>query len=84
MEGGGMEEIYRIRVRGHLDARWSDWLEGMAVHHQDDGTTELIGPVADQAAVHGVIARIRDLGLPLISVNRVESEPRDDSTEPLR
>jgi hypothetical protein len=56
----------------------------MAVHHQDDGTTELIGPVADQAAVHGVIARIRDLGLPLISVNRVESEPRDDSTEPLR
>jgi hypothetical protein len=56
----------------------------MTVQHQDDGTTELVGPVADQAAVHGVIARIRDLGLPLISVNRVESEPRDDSTEPLR
>ena len=79
-----MEDIYRIRVQGHLDARWSDWLEGMTVRHQDDGTTELVGPVIDQAAVHGVIARIRDLGLPLISVNRAESEPQDVSTEPTR
>jgi hypothetical protein len=79
-----MEEIYQIRVRGHLDARWSDWLEGMTVQHQDDGTTELTGPVVDQAAFHGVIARIRDLGLPLISVNRVEPEHQDASSEPHR
>ena len=79
-----MEGIYRIQVRGHLDAHWSDWLEGMAVHHRDDGTTELIGPVIDQAALHGVIARIRDLGLPLIAVSRAEPEHQDVSTEPIR
>jgi hypothetical protein len=65
-----MDDIYRIRVRGHLDDRWSDWLEGLVIHRQEDGTTVLVGPVVDQAALHGVIARIRDLGLPLLSVNR--------------
>ena len=65
-----MSESYRIRVRGHLNDRWSDWLGGMAVHLQEDGTTVLVGPVVDQAALHGVIVRIRDLGLPLLSVRR--------------
>ena len=69
-----MDDTYRVQVRGHLDDRWSDWLGGLAVRRQDDGTTALVGPVVDQAALHGVLARIRDLGLPLLSVNR-EVEP---------
>ena len=54
-----------------LNERWSDWLDGLAIHLQEDGTSVLVGPVVDQAALHGVIARIRDLGLPLLSVRRV-------------
>lgn len=69
--GSAMVDIYQVRVRGHIDDRWSDWLEGLAVQRQEDGTTVLVGPVVDQAALHGVIARIRDLGLPLLSVSRV-------------
>ena len=68
--GCAMGDIYRIRVKGHLDDRWSDWLGGMAIHLQEDGTSVLVGPVVDQAALHGVIIRIRDLGLPLLSVKR--------------
>ncbi len=66
-----MVDTYRIRVRGHLDDRWSDWLGGLAVQPQEDGTTVLVGPVVDQAALYGVIIRIRDLGLSLLSVSRV-------------
>jgi hypothetical protein len=66
-----MVETYRFRVSGHLDDRWSDWFGGLDLQRQDDGTTVLVGPVVDQAALHGVIARIRDLGLPLLSVNRL-------------
>ena len=66
-----MGDTYRFRVKGHLDDRWSDWLGGLAVQRQEDGTTVLIGPVVDQAALHGIIARIRDLGLPLLSMSRV-------------
>ena len=65
-----MDDTYHIRVRGHLDDRWSDWFEGMVIRRQDDGTTVLVGPVVDQAALHGVLARIRDLGLPLLAVDR--------------
>jgi hypothetical protein len=66
-----MDDIYRVRVGGHLDDRWSDWLGGLDIQRQHDGTTVLIGPIVDQAALHGVIARIRDLGLPLLSMERV-------------
>lgn len=65
--------IYRICVEGHLDSRWSEWFDGLALACEPDGTTTLIGPVADQAALHGLLERIRDLGLGLLSVNRVES-----------
>ncbi len=73
-----MVDTYRIRVRGHLHDRWSDWLGGLAVQRQKDGTTLLVGPVVDQAALHAVIIRIRDLGLPLLSV-KLCAEP-DGST----
>lgn len=79
-----MGDIYRIRVRGHLDDRWASWLEGLVIQRQDDGATVLVGPVIDQAALHGVLARIRDLGIPLLSVNRtVESDvpPHGDACE---
>jgi hypothetical protein len=63
-----MADTYRFHVKGHLDDRWSNWLGGLAVQRQEDGTTVLVGPVVDQAALHGVITRIRDLGLSLLSV----------------
>lgn len=59
---------YEIRLQGHLDSRWSAWFGGLEVVTQDDGTTVVRGPVADQAALHGLLARLRDLGLPLVSV----------------
>jgi hypothetical protein len=64
-----MGDIYQIHIRGQLDDHWSDWFEGLAIQRQADGTTLLVGPVVDQAALHGVIARIRDLGLPLLAVD---------------
>jgi hypothetical protein len=64
-------EFHEIRVEGHLDERWTDWLEGLALSHECDGTTTLTGPLADQAALHGVLNRIRDLALPIVSVRRV-------------
>ena len=70
-----MSESYRFRVRGHLDDRWSDWFGGLTIQHQEDGTSVLAGPVVDQAALHGLITRIRDLGLPLLSVRRGVEPP---------
>lgn len=63
-----MVDTYRIWVSGHLDNRWSDWLGGFAIHLQEDGTTLLVGPVDDQAALHGALNGIRDLGLPIMSI----------------
>lgn len=67
-----MAETYRIHVDGHLDTCWADWLGGLDIQHQEDGTTLLSGPLLDQAALHGVLARIRDLALPLLAVHRVD------------
>lgn len=72
-----MVEIYRIHVSGHLDDRWADWFGGLDLQRHDDGTTVLLGPVVDQAALHGMLARIRDLALPLLAVDRVEPEHDD-------
>ncbi len=63
-----MSTVYRIRVGGHLDDRWSTWFDGFEIRREQDGTSVLVGPVCDQAALHGLIARIRDLGLPLLEV----------------
>ena len=62
---------YEIRVKGHLDTRWAAWFDGLTIAHGSDGTTIIHGPVADQAALHGLLQKVRDLGLPLISVNHV-------------
>ena len=62
---------YTIRLQGHLDPRWAAWFDGMTLATADDGTTAVRGPVADQAALHGVLQKVRDLGLPLVSVTRV-------------
>lgn len=65
---------YAIRVKGHLDQRWADWFDGLSFTHASDGTTLLAGPVADQAALHGVLNKIRDLGLPIVSVQSISPE----------
>jgi len=63
-----------IRVKGQIDQHWSDWFEGLTITHNNQNETVLTGPVVDQAALHGILTRIRDLGLPLLSVNRVEPD----------
>ena len=59
---------YRITIQGHLHPRWSEWFENLTISQQQDGTTTLSGPVADQAALYGLILKLRDMGLPLLSV----------------
>ncbi len=75
-------ELHEIRVEGHLDERWADWLQGLAFTFESDGTTTLRGPLADQAALHGVLNRIRDLALPIVSVRRV-SQDGDGAIHPV-
>lgn len=65
--------LYEIRVKGQLDDRWSDWFGGLTITLEEDGNTLLTGPVIDQAALHGLLKKVRDLGIPLISVGPVES-----------
>ena len=62
---------YEIRVQGNLELWWSDWFDGFTITPQEDDGTLLVGPVADQPALHGLLAKVRDLGLPLISVRRL-------------
>ena len=64
--------LYQIRVQGHLADRWSEWFGGLTITLEDSGDTLLTGPVQDQAALHGLLRRVRDLGVPLISVIRLE------------
>ena len=66
---------YEIRLKGHLDDRWAEWFEGLTITLEEDGNTLLTGPVIDQAALHGLLKKVRDLGLPLVSVSSVEPEP---------
>ncbi len=64
--------VYQIRLKGHLDRRWTDWFEDLTITHEDDGATLMSGPVADQAALHGLLRKVRDLGIPLLSVIQPE------------
>jgi hypothetical protein len=63
--------VYQIRIKGHLGPQWADWFGGLAITLEDDGDTLLAGPVVDQAALHGLLRKVRDLGMPLISAIRV-------------
>jgi hypothetical protein len=63
---------YEIRLKGHLDSRWAAWFDGLSLTNESDGTTVLRGPVADQAALHGLLQKVRDIGLPLVSVTAVQ------------
>jgi len=67
-------QTVEIRVKGHIDAHWSDWFEGMTIRHTEQDETILLGTVIDQAALYGVLAKLRNLGLSLLSVYSVESE----------
>ena len=68
---------YEIRIKGHLDDRWVEWFEGLSITREDNGDTLLRGSVVDQAALHGLLKKVRDLGLPLLSIMRVEVEQAD-------
>ena len=64
------EGSYEIRIKGHLEPHWADWFDGLTLSQESDGTTLLSGSVVDQAALHGLLGKVRDLGLPLIAVRR--------------
>ena len=64
--------VYQIRIKGQLDNQWADWFGGLTITLEDNGETLLTGPVIDQAALHGLLKKVRDLGMPLVSVNRVQ------------
>jgi hypothetical protein len=71
--------VYQIRIQGHLGHQWTDWFGGLTITLEEDGDTLLTGPVIDQAALHGLLKKVRDLGMPLVSVSRVEPGRADQS-----
>jgi hypothetical protein len=75
---------YEIRLKGHLDSRWAAWFDGLTLTNENDGTTAIRGPVVDQAALHGLLQRLRDVGLPLISVTQLDPNQPHTSTTPPR
>jgi hypothetical protein len=73
---------YQIRLKGHLGPQWSDWFEGLTIVLQENGETLLTGQVVDQPALHGLIKKVRDLGLPLLAVTRIEPDPPTGENPP--
>jgi hypothetical protein len=69
--------IYQIRIKGHLDRKWADWFSGLSITSLENGETLLTGPVLDQAALHGLLRKVRDVSLPLVAVIRIEPEQAD-------
>jgi hypothetical protein len=72
----GEATVYQIRIKGHLDHRWTEWFDGLTITLEDNGDTLLTGPVVDQAALHGLLRKVRDLGMPLLSVITSAKEKR--------
>lgn len=68
----GESIVYQIRLKGHLGHQWTDWFEGLTITLEENGDTLLTGPVVDQAALHSLLRKVRDLGMPLLSVNRLK------------
>jgi hypothetical protein len=75
--GCGQPIVYQVRLRGHLSSQWAGWFEGYTITLDDNGDTLLTGPIADQAALFGLLRKVRDLGMPLLSVLCVTSDPAD-------
>lgn len=75
----GKPRVYQIRIQGHLGPQWTDWFEGLTIALEEDGDTLLTGTVIDQAALHGWLKKVRDLGMPLLSVNSVETSRQEVS-----
>ena len=73
----GQPTVYQIRINGHLGRQWTDWFGGLSITLEDNGDTLLTGPVVDQAALHGLLKKVRDLGMTLLSVNRVKPGPAE-------
>ena len=73
----GQLMVYQIRLKGHLDSQWTDWFGGLTITLEDNGDTLLTGPVVDQAALYGLLKKVRDLGMPLLSVDPVKLDQGD-------
>jgi hypothetical protein len=71
-EKPNQDPCYEIRLKGHLDNRWAEWFDGLTITLEEDGDTLLTGPVVDQPALHGLLKKVRDLGIPLISISPLE------------
>ncbi len=72
---------YKIRIKGHMDTEWADWFDDQQIIHENDGTTTLCGPLPDQAALHSILRRIRDLNLQLLSVKQVKLDPKNETLD---
>jgi hypothetical protein len=75
----GEPTVYQLRIKGHLGSEWADWFGGLTITLDDNGDSLLTGPVIDQAALHGLLKKVRDLGMPLVSVSPVEPSQADAS-----
>jgi hypothetical protein len=78
----GQPMVYQIRIKGHLGREWTDWFGGLTIRLTDNGETLLTGPVVDQAALHGLLRKVRDLGVPLLSVSRVKPGEAEAKARP--